>query len=120
MSLFFQNAVNILWNIIQCSLKYDSVTELIVDLLLQRGDSVAGGENKNKEKARLRKGVHVLVAPPGRLLDHLQNTSSFQTHELKWLILDEADRLLDLGFEHKISEYHLQLFIQTSFKHSRR
>ena len=86
------------------------MTELTVTSLFQRGDSVAGGENKNKEKSRLRKGVHVLVAPPGRLLDHLQNTSSFQTHELKWLILDEADRLLDLGFEHKISEYYLQFF----------
>ena len=68
------------------------------------GGSVAGGENKNKEKARLRKGVHVLVATPGRLLDHLQNTTAFQTSELKWLVLDEADRLLDLGFEQKIRE----------------
>lgn len=37
-----------------------------------------GGENRCHEKARLRKGVTVLVASPGRLLDHLQNTASFK------------------------------------------
>ena len=38
-----------------------------------------GGEDRGKEKARLRKGVTVLVATPGRLLDHLQNTQAFVT-----------------------------------------
>jgi DEAD/DEAH box helicase len=37
-----------------------------------------------------------------RLLDHLQNTQSFNVGPLRWLVLDEADRLLDLGFEQKI------------------
>ncbi|ORZ25660.1 P-loop containing nucleoside triphosphate hydrolase protein [Absidia repens] len=60
---------------------------------------VMGGDNKAKEKARLRKGVTLLVSTPGRLLDHLQNTKSFDIRHLKWLVLDEADRLLDLGFE---------------------
>ena len=69
---------------------------------LQVGGSIHGGENRGKEKARLRKGVTVLVATPGRLLDHLQNTQAFRTEELRWLVLDEADRLLDLGFEQKI------------------
>jgi hypothetical protein len=68
----------------------------------QVGGSIHGGENRAKEKARLRKGVTVLVATPGRLLDHLQNTQAFRTEELRWLVLDEADRLLDLGFEQKI------------------
>ena len=70
----------------------------------QVGGSIHGGENRAKEKARLRRGVTVLVATPGRLLDHLQNTSAFRTEELRWLVLDEADRLLDLGFEQKIGE----------------
>lgn len=70
----------------------------------QVGGAIYGGENRAKEKARLRKGVTVLVATPGRLLDHLQNTQSFRTEELRWLVLDEADRLLDLGFEQKIGE----------------
>ncbi|KAL3691362.1 hypothetical protein R1sor_005013 [Riccia sorocarpa] len=58
-----------------------------------------GGENRNKEKARIRKGITLLIATPGRLLDHLKNTNSFNIDPLKWLVLDEADRLLDLGFE---------------------
>ncbi|KAH8554874.1 P-loop containing nucleoside triphosphate hydrolase protein [Umbelopsis sp. PMI_123] len=60
---------------------------------------VIGGDKKSSEKARLRKGVNILVSTPGRLLDHLQNTKSFSIENLKWLVLDEADRLLDLGFE---------------------
>lgn len=57
-----------------------------------------GGEKKKSEKARLRKGITILVATPGRLLDHLENTKSFQINQLRWMVLDEADRLLDLGF----------------------
>ncbi|CAI2173454.1 7678_t:CDS:2 [Funneliformis geosporum] len=61
--------------------------------------SVIGGEKRQSEKARLRKGINILVCTPGRLLDHLQNTKSFLVENLSWLILDEADRLLELGFE---------------------
>jgi ATP-dependent RNA helicase DDX31/DBP7 len=65
--------------------------------------ALVGGENKQKEKARLRKGVVFLVATPGRLLDHLRNTESFKADALRWLVLDEADRLLDLGFEEDLN-----------------
>ncbi|RKP22588.1 P-loop containing nucleoside triphosphate hydrolase protein, partial [Syncephalis pseudoplumigaleata] len=60
---------------------------------------VSGGDKRQSEKARLRKGVTILVCTPGRLLDHLQNTQSFAVGQLRWVVLDEADRLLDLGFE---------------------
>ncbi|KAJ3567313.1 hypothetical protein NP233_g6439 [Leucocoprinus birnbaumii] len=62
-----------------------------------------GGENRTHEKARLRKGVPILVTTPGRLLDHLQNTSSFNVGKCRWLVLDEADRLMELGFEETIT-----------------
>jgi len=65
--------------------------------------SIHGGENRAKEKARLRKGLNVLIATPGRLLDHLTNTASFRISDLEFLVLDEADRLLDLGFKKQIS-----------------
>jgi ATP-dependent RNA helicase DDX31/DBP7 len=65
---------------------------------------VMGGENRQKEKARLRRGVSFLVATPGRLLDHLRSTACFCTAPLAWLVLDEADRLLDLGFEEDLTE----------------
>ncbi|XP_071820778.1 ATP-dependent DNA helicase DDX31-like isoform X1 [Apostichopus japonicus] len=64
---------------------------------------ITGGERKKSEKARLRKGVNVLVATPGRLVDHILNTSSLQFWKLRWLVLDEADRLLDMGFEKDVA-----------------
>ena len=53
-----------------------------------------GSEARNKEKARLRRGVTVLVCTPGRLLDHLQHTEAFRTADLRWLVLDDVDQLL--------------------------
>ncbi|KAH7285391.1 hypothetical protein KP509_33G026200 [Ceratopteris richardii] len=77
---------------------------------------VMGGENRMKEKARLRKGVTILVATPGRLLDHLQNTSSFHHGNLQWIVFDEADRLLDLGFGKDIKSILSYLDTQPSLK----
>ncbi|KAG6918530.1 hypothetical protein DXG01_013620 [Tephrocybe rancida] len=64
---------------------------------------LTGGATRTHEKARLRKGLPILVSTPGRLLDHLQNTSSFNVGKCRWLVLDEADRLMDLGFEETIT-----------------
>jgi ATP-dependent RNA helicase DDX31/DBP7 len=64
---------------------------------------LTGGENRHHEKQRLRKGVVILVATPGRLLDHLESTTAFSVAHLQWLVLDEADRLLDLGFQKSLS-----------------
>ncbi|XP_041988932.1 ATP-dependent RNA helicase DDX18-like [Aricia agestis] len=59
---------------------------------------LVGGEKKLKEVACLKKGVNIVVGTPGRLLDHIQNTTLF-CGNLKHLILDEADKLLESGFE---------------------
>lgn len=66
---------------------------------------VMGGEKKKSEKARIRKGINILVATPGRLVDHLQNTASLSENlnNLKYFVIDEADRLLDMGFERDAS-----------------
>lgn len=61
-----------------------------------------GGEKKKSEKARLRKGVNILVATPGRLADHLENTKALDVSNVRWLVLDEGDRLIELGFEEEI------------------
>ncbi|KAG5884409.1 hypothetical protein JTB14_007007 [Gonioctena quinquepunctata] len=63
---------------------------------------LCGGENRNTEKTRLRKGVHLLIATPGRLLDHLLHTAAFKINKVRCLVLDEADRLLDMGFKKDI------------------
>lgn len=64
---------------------------------------LTGGATRTHEKARLRKGLPILVSTPGRLLDHLQSTSSFNVGKCRWLVLDEADRLMELGFEETIT-----------------
>ncbi|XP_020577751.1 DEAD-box ATP-dependent RNA helicase 17 isoform X1 [Phalaenopsis equestris] len=65
---------------------------------------IMGGENRTKEKARLRKGISILIATPGRLLDHLKHTSSFIYTNLQWIVYDEADRILELGYGKAIEE----------------
>ncbi len=66
-----------------------------------RSTVIFGGVGINPQKDRLRRGVDVLVATPGRLLDHAgQGTVDLSRVEI--LILDEADRMLDMGFIHDI------------------
>lgn len=85
------------------------------ELAAQVGDSVAiygknlplrssvvfGGVKINPQMIKLRRGVDVLVATPGRLLD-LYNQNAVKFKQLEVLILDEADRMLDMGFIHDI------------------
>lgn len=74
----------------------DSV-ETYVKYLPLRSTVVYGGVKINPQMMKLRKGVDVLVATPGRLLDlYQQNAVKF--NQLEILVLDEADRMLDLGF----------------------
>ncbi|KAL0276008.1 UNVERIFIED_CONTAM: hypothetical protein PYX00_003695 [Menopon gallinae] len=64
---------------------------------------LVGGEKRKSEKARLRKGISILIGTPGRLVDHLQNTSCLSLEKVSWLVLDEADRLFDMGYEKDVS-----------------
>ena len=65
---------------------------------------IIGGANRKNEADRLRKGVNLLVATPGRLLDHLHNTKDFLYHNMKCLVIDEADRILEIGFEEEMHQ----------------
>jgi len=62
-----------------------------------RSTVVYGGVDMNAQIAELRRGVEVLVATPGRLLDHVQN-KTVMFNQVQVLVLDEADRMLDMGF----------------------
>ncbi|EAQ88330.1 hypothetical protein CHGG_04949 [Chaetomium globosum CBS 148.51] len=64
--------------------------------------TVIGGESKKSEKARIRKGVNILIATPGRLADHLDNTKVLNVGTVRWLVLDEGDRMMEMGFEDDI------------------
>lgn len=85
-----------------------------------------GGAPRTTEAERLAKGINILIATPGRLLDHLQNTSDFLYKNLQCLVLDEADRMLDVGFEEELkqiikllpSELNCKTFLTIQFKHN--
>jgi len=79
---------------------YESVETYGKNLGL-RSAVVFGGVKINPQISKLRKGVDVLVATPGRLLD-LYSQKAMKFHTLEVLILDEADRMLDMGFIHDI------------------
>ncbi|KAL8730523.1 MAG: hypothetical protein Q9181_004622 [Wetmoreana brouardii] len=65
---------------------------------------VIGGANRRAEAEKLTKGVNLVIATPGRLLDHLQNTHGFVYKNIKALVIDEADRILEVGFEDEMRQ----------------
>lgn len=95
------------------------ITALIItptrELAIQIGDSfktygrytgirntvIFGGVSQHKQKAAIKQGVDVLVATPGRLLD-LMDQGIIKLRDIKYFVLDEADRMLDMGFIHDV------------------
>ena len=71
--------------------------------LKTRSTAVYGGARIHNQKLKLRKGVDILVATPGRLLD-LYNQKSVNFKNIEILVLDEADQMLDMGFIHDIKK----------------
>ena len=69
-----------------------------------------GGTNKDREEKQILGGCDVLIATPGRLLDHMANENvRYALRQLDTLVLDEADRLLDMGFKRDLGEIVRQL-----------
>ncbi|KAK2499463.1 hypothetical protein MC885_004442 [Smutsia gigantea] len=65
---------------------------------------IMGGSNRSAEAQKLGNGINIIVATPGRLLDHMQNTPGFMYKNLQCLVIDEADRILDVGFEEELKQ----------------
>lgn len=63
-----------------------------------------GGANRKTEIEKLKRGQEILIATPGRLLDHLKSTIDFKYKNLQQIIVDEADRCLEVGFEDELNE----------------
>ena len=82
--------------------------DLAKDLLTGNSEIIAlliGGENRKKEALKLLSGnIRIIVATPGRLLDHMENTKNFDYSKINMLIIDEADKILKIGFEEEIKE----------------
>lgn len=64
---------------------------------------IFGGVNQNPQVAQMRQGVDILIATPGRLLD-LMNQGHIRLDTIDFFVLDEADRMLDMGFIHDINK----------------
>eukprot|EP00850_Spirogloea_muscicola_P003264 SM000013S26433 [mRNA] locus=s13:288468:293676:- [translate_table: standard] len=64
---------------------------------------IVGGTHIGDQRSELRSGVEVVVATPGRLIDHLQQGNT-NLARISYIVLDEADRMLDMGFEPQIKE----------------
>lgn len=63
-----------------------------------RSVCIVGGMSMMDQARDLMRKPHIIIATPGRLMDHLENTKGFSLRKLKYLVMDEADRLLDMEF----------------------
>jgi len=93
----------------------EQITQELRRLARAQGDikilSLCGGAALRPQIASLAHGAHVVVGTPGRILDHLER-GSLQLQALKVLVLDEADRMLDMGFFDDISSVARQCPVQ--------
>ena len=78
-------------------------TKLLKETGLKNGMSI-GGTQKKAEAKMFSHGVNLLVATPGRLCDHILNTANFSLSSVKVFIIDEADRILEIGFRTQLDE----------------
>ncbi|XP_015945850.1 DEAD-box ATP-dependent RNA helicase 51 [Arachis duranensis] len=88
----------------ELAIQTHAVAEELLKYHSQTLGLVIGGSGRKREADRIVSGVNLLVATPGRLLDHLQNTKGFIYKNLKCLIIDEADRILEANFEEEMKQ----------------
>ncbi len=69
-----------------------------------RSAIIVGGMDMMSQSIALSKNPHIIVCTPGRLVDHLENTKGFNMKNLKYLVMDEADRLLEMDFGAEIEK----------------
>jgi len=81
---------------------YDNIKDYSRNLDL-RTAVIFGGVNQTPQVRTLKQGVDILIATPGRLLD-LKSQNALSLSEVEFLVLDEADRMLDMGFIHDIKK----------------
>lgn len=73
-----------------------------------RAAIVVGGLSLKQQAQELRSAPDIVVATPGRIIDHVLNTMAFELDSLSALVLDEADRLLELGFQEEVRRTRLR------------
>ena len=88
----------------ELAVQVHQMTESLAQFTNIRSTLVVGGLSMNVQAAALRSRPEIVVGTPGRVIDHVRNTHSFGLEDLASLILDEADRLLEMGFLEEIKE----------------
>jgi len=82
----------------ELALQVDEMISKIGSVLAMRTAVLIGGANMRQQVAAIRRNPHVIIATPGRLIDHLQQ-GTIRLDRVTILVLDEADRMLDMGFQ---------------------
>ncbi|KAG9473960.1 probable ATP-dependent RNA helicase DDX27 [Eleutherodactylus coqui] len=88
----------------ELGIQVHAVTKLLAQFTEVTCCLAVGGLDVKSQEAALRAGPDILIATPGRLIDHLHNCPSFSLDAIEVLILDEADRMLDEYFEEQMKE----------------
>lgn len=65
---------------------------------------VVGGVDRTSQAIALAQNPHIVIATPGRLLDHLKDTKGFNLNKVRYMVLDEADRMLSMDFEEELHQ----------------
>ncbi len=87
----------------ELAIQADEVFQKVGKTIGLRTALLIGGASMNNQLKDLKKNPHVLIATPGRLIDHLQQRT-LDLKDVKVLVLDEADRMLDMGFAPQINQ----------------
>lgn len=88
----------------ELGIQVHSVTKQLAQFCSITTCLAVGGLDVKSQEAALRAAPDILIATPGRLIDHLHNCPSFHLSSIEVLILDEADRMLDEYFEEQMKE----------------
>lgn len=88
----------------ELAVQVHSMIEKLAQYTDIRAALVVGGLSLTAQAAALRTGPEIVVGTPGRVIDHLRNSQGFGLEDLATLVLDEADRLLEMGFKDEIHE----------------
>ncbi|KFM23899.1 DEAD-box ATP-dependent RNA helicase 28 [Auxenochlorella protothecoides] len=88
----------------ELAVQIHSMTQKLAQFTDIRAALVVGGLSLQAQAASLRTSPEIVVGTPGRVIDHVRNTQSVGLEDLQALILDEADRLLEMGFADEIKE----------------
>ena len=87
----------------ELALQVDEQLQKIAQPLHFKTVVLIGGASMGQQLSILRRGAHIIVATPGRLLDHI-NQRTVDLRDVRVLVLDEADRMLDMGFKPQIEK----------------